>query len=308
LLRDAERAARTLLEFVNRQLETSGHPCVEARGKLIRPAVALGGLAGQAPPAGFAEAVAAIQLAHEASLVHDDIIDGASIRRGLPSVVARRGVARALVHGDHLLTTSYVLAARTGSAPFMAAFANALERTVAGEMRQASATGRRIDREEQRDILIGKSGALFGCALASAALLRGDPASVPLRTLGLRIGLVYQRIDDLFDYLPEATTGKPALMDYRQRHWTWPLDLAPVMDFACDPDVVAERFRTPGADGRAPIAAALDQLRAEIAALRADLVTTLGATVLTALLDRWTESLASLTPAASARARPSAMA
>lgn len=282
----AEEEARALLRTVSEELEATGRPAVEARGQLIRPVVALAGVTA-AQPQGFADAVAAIQLAHEASLVHDDIVDGARQRRGAPSVVASRGIGRALVHGDQLLVTSYSLASRTGSLPFATAFADAVEQTVAGEVRQASVAGRRIDARTQLEIIERKSGALFGIALAAAALLEDRPDAAALRDLGRRLGVVYQRVDDLLDYLPQAATGKPALADYRQRHWTWPLDLLEATDFDGDASEVAGRLRAVGADGRSPLDRARERLDDDIADLRGDLRERLGATPLDALLDRW---------------------
>lgn len=295
LLRAEEEARRRMLEGVT-ALAEEGMPRLEARGKLIRPVVATAGLGGGEAPAGFASALAAIQLAHEASLVHDDIVDRAAERRGAPSVVAHRGVARALVHGDHLLTTAYRAAAATGSLAFAAAFARAVERTVAGEVRQAGVAGQRIDETEQRAIAEGKSGELFGCALAAAALLRGDPDAERIAACGRAFGVVYQRVDDLYDYLPAATTGKPALADYRQRHWTWPLDLTDVTGFEADPANVAAKLDVADADGVTPLDRALRRIDDDVERVRAEIRASVGASpVLDALLDRWRTGLRAAT-------------
>src|SRR5690606_35866477 len=96
-----------------------GMPGTAAEGGLIRPLAALAALRQvDAPPAGFWSGVLAIQLAHEASLIHDDVVDGAAERRGEPTALVIRGVAGALVRGDHLLTAAYRAAAATGSLEF----------------------------------------------------------------------------------------------------------------------------------------------------------------------------------------------
>jgi 15-cis-phytoene synthase len=196
-------------------------------GQLIRPLVALAGwraLSVEAPPPAFWNAVLAVQLAHEASLLHDDVVDGSDRRRGAPTLAARAGVAAALVQGDHLLTTAYRYAARSGSPAFVELFARSVERTVAGEIRQARATGRMLEMAEYRAIATGKAGELLGCALAAGAALLAPERVERLHALGCDLGLAYQMLDDLLDLCPATDTGKPPLSDYAQRHWTWPLD------------------------------------------------------------------------------------
>jgi 15-cis-phytoene synthase len=285
-LRSAEEVVRRGLRAAGEVLAEGGMPRLEAQGKLIRPLVALAGASGFVDDR-FWAAVAALQLAHEASLVHDDIIDAARERRGRPTVVASQGVTRALVAGDHLLTASYRAAALTGSLPFVAAFARAVERTVAGEVMQGSLTGERLDAEAQHAIIAGKSGELFACALATAKLLDGRGAAAE-EELGRRIGIVYQRVDDLLDYLPHAATGKPALSDYRQRHWTWPLDLLPEVSFDLDPDDVAARFCRRPDQGEPPLGVAVSRMRSEIEELQSDLRMHFGeVAVLDAMLNEW---------------------
>ena len=75
-----------------------------------------------------------VQLAHEASLLHDDVIDGAATRRGLPTLLKRKGVGAAIVGGDHLLASGYLAIARAGNPELALAFAQAIDRTIAGEL------------------------------------------------------------------------------------------------------------------------------------------------------------------------------
>ena len=203
-----------------------GIPVPEFRGRLLRPLVAYA-----AEPAAaesrehdsrFWIAVLAVQLAHEASLLHDDVIDGAATRRGEPSAFARSGIAGALIQGDHLLTASYRAAAMTQSLPFITQFTRAVERTVAGERLQAEMPTDLVSSGGWREIVLGKSGELFGCALATGQLCRGGDAAA-LFEVGRRIGMLYQMVDDLLDYCPRAVTGKTPFADYRANRWTWPL-------------------------------------------------------------------------------------
>src|SRR5687767_7427649 len=133
----------TPIDIVREELRTTaeeaarrGMPRIEIRGQLIRPAIAYAEatFGGHGLPPGFWKGALAVQLAHEASLVHDDIIDAAATRRGEPTIAAAHGIGKAVVYGDHLLTAAYRLAAETRSIDFAALLACAVERTVAGEI------------------------------------------------------------------------------------------------------------------------------------------------------------------------------
>lgn len=268
-----------------------GVPGTEARGQLIRPLVALAG-AGDADalPAEFWRGALAIQLAHEASLVHDDIVDAARERRGAPTAVAADGVAGALLRGDHLLTAAYRAAAGTGSLEFVTLFARAVERTVAGEAEQGRAAGSALDRHLYETIALGKAGELLGCALALGRVLEGRADARAAFELGRRVGLVYQMLDDFLDYCPAAETGKPALADYTQRRWTWVLEEAPGLDFGLDPEAVLEAVHGPGPEGGSPARRALARLEREALALRDTVKDVLpGGWILAAMLTAWVQ-------------------
>jgi phytoene synthase len=218
-------------------------PAPHLEGKLLRPLFALAMV-----PADlwstlderFWNGALAIQMVHEASLLHDDVLDAAVERRGRPTVVAEHGLGRALVLGDHYLTASYRAAAATGSFEFLTLFAEAVERTVAGEIAQGTAAGSVLTLPEYDAAILGKSGALFGAAAALGSTV-GSVGETRLRLgIGSRFGGLYQRIDDLLDYCTRAETGKPPLQDYRQGKWSWVLDLAGVTSFELEDDEVAK--------------------------------------------------------------------
>ncbi|HYH83658.1 MAG TPA: polyprenyl synthetase family protein, partial [Longimicrobium sp.] len=270
--------------------ECDGAPRVHLSGQLIRPlaahaaARALG--CADDPRAGFA--ALAVQLAHEASLVHDDIVDGAATRRGEPTLAAAKGVGAALVAGDHLLAWSYRLAARTGSLAFAGLFAEAVERTIAGEIAQGRATGRALSPAEYEAIARDKAGALLGCALAAAPAVtgRGDPRD--FYELGRTLGLIYQRLDDLLDYCAATDTGKPALGDYAQQRWTWVLEEVPGAAFGRPADEMSAALHVKGAHGHTPLRRLLARLDAGFAAFAATRAALLpGDTLLAALAADW---------------------
>jgi len=261
-----------------------------AEGQLIRPVIALAGARAlhMEPSDAFWCAAGAVQLAHEASLLHDDVLDGAGTRRALPTVAAERGVAAALVEGDHLLTTSYRLAAEPGSPSFSSAFARAVERTVAGEKEQGRNAGRALDVRAYRRVVAAKSGELLGCALAAAPLLAGSPNAPRWYALGRRIGTLYQMLDDFLDYLPEANTGKPPLADFRQSRWTWPLLYLDGVALGGDEAEVVGRFTAADAGGEPPLDRCHAHLEREARALQRAIARELpGDEIATALIDAW---------------------
>ena len=192
-------------------------------------------------------------MVHEASLLHDDILDGALERRGRATVQSRAGLDAALVLGDHYLTAAYRVAARAEAPQFLERFIHAVERTVAGEIAQGRAAGRRVSPSEYREIITGKSGELFGAsaALAGAVFDLGD---IEARVaFGRDLGALYQQVDDLLDYCPASGTGKPPLQDYRQRKWTWMMDLAGLEDFSMSEEEVLRTMHTAQATGASPV-------------------------------------------------------
>jgi phytoene synthase len=280
LARAAERAAG------------QGMPRPECRGQLLRPLLAYGAARAvsgdEDQPAEFWCGALAVQLAHEASLVHDDIIDQAATRRGVPTVAAARGIGTALVLGDHLLSAAYRMAAETGSLAYARLFARAVERTIAGEAAQGRAAGRRLSWDEYREIALGKAGELMGCAVALPAVLAGRADADALFELGRRMGLVYQMLDDVLDYCPAMDTGKPALGDYAQGRWTWLLDEVDGIALGGSADDVAARLHAASAGGVTPLRRCLARLEAEADGLAAELRAALpGDDVLPGLLSQW---------------------
>jgi phytoene synthase len=286
VLADARARILENLDPIRVELEAAGLPSPEWSGKLIRPLVGYAAVEAGGDPAVW-RALAAVQLAHEASLLHDDVVDGAVKRRGEPTVAAREGVVAALVEGDHLLTTAYRLAAGTGSLAWADLFARSVERTVAGEKAQARSRGRRLDAAEYEAIVLGKSGELMGAALAAGPALRGESDIEPYHVLGRRVGLVYQMLDDLLDYCPHVETGKPSLLDYRCGLWTWPRDLVDLPADLSDAEVVHRLGQVDG-DGRSVLDRCFEALRGRLEEVTAEARRLLpGDTVLASLLDEW---------------------
>ncbi|CAN5734960.1 hypothetical protein BH23GEM8_BH23GEM8_18390 [soil metagenome] len=288
--RDESEWVRSSLRAASEWMEQEGMARPELAGQLIRPVVALAGwraVTREEPNAAFWWGALAVQLAHEASLLHDDVLDLAARRRGNPTMVAEEGVGAALVQGDHLLTTAYRCAARTANPLFVELFARAVERTVAGEISQGKAIGRALSINEYEVIACGKAGELLGCALSLAPALMEPEKVVDFHELGCRFGVVYQKLDDLLDLSPSTDTGKPALSDYAHRHWTWPLAELGITSFGSHPRELVRSFYADAGEGAA-IQRCLSILTDDIENLESSLVASLGnCPMLSGLLSEW---------------------
>jgi phytoene synthase len=196
----------------------------------------------------------AVEMVHEASLLHDDILDEALQRRGKPTLAVTAGVGPALVTGDHLLTAAYRAAAATESPEFLQTFIRSVERTVAGEIAQEESQGRILEEPEYLQIITGKSGELFRSSFTLPPALLGIASPGASGDLGARFGALYQMVDDFLDYCTEADRGKAPLQDYRQGKWTWPLGLIRVSGFdAPSAEIRAGLFKAEQESGQAPM-------------------------------------------------------
>ena len=289
-LKLAQSAVGLGLQEQSARLEAEGLPKIALEGQMIRPLVGYGIASSLgAEDARFWQGALAVQMVHEASLLHDDIIDEAAERRGQPTLYAERGVGAALVMGDHFLTAAYRVVAQTGSLPLMMLFARVVERTVAGELCQARAVGKELTREAYEEIVDGKSGELFGFAMAIQPILSEDPQAMAYYALGRRLGCLYQMLDDLLDCCPRARTGKPAFQDYLQGKWTWPRAFFAVPQGEKTGDGLCRAlFRR--VEQKAAMERALSHLDEIYAAFLSDLRELAGAQpVLCAVVSRWQE-------------------
>ncbi len=188
---------------------------LEPRGKRLRPAlVLLAGTFGDYNLNRLVPLGTAIELLHTASLVHDDVVDGASSRRGRPTANAVFDNALTVLLGDYMFANAAELVTRTGSLPVTRLFALALMKMTSGELDQDAAAfdvGRDVEQYLWR--IGGKTAALFGHATQGGALVAGcsDRQVEGLRIYGYNLGMAFQIVDDILDFTgSEAEMGKPA--------------------------------------------------------------------------------------------------
>jgi geranylgeranyl diphosphate synthase type I len=172
----------------------------------------------------------AVELVHNFSLIHDDIIDTDTERHHRPTVWSVYGVGRAIVAGDALQILAHQVLLESPSAhaaAASAALADATSAMIAGQADDIAFERRRdVSVEQCTAMCAAKTGALLGCAASIGAILAGAPEVTvgALRDYGRHLGLAFQAIDDLLGIWGDpATTGKPAGSDLRQRKKSMPV-------------------------------------------------------------------------------------
>jgi len=224
-LGEVERLLREQVGGHGELLAGDAEMTLEAGGKRLRPMLVLL-CAGEAAGEDAVRAAAAIELVHMATLVHDDVLDAAPLRRGRPTLAATAGRERATATGDLLFSRAFALLAAAGDR-------RAIELLSAASV--ALARGELAQRQDAYDTSVGearylercrlKTGALFECA----CLLGGEEAA--LGEFGAAIGLAFQLLDDVLDVSgPPERTGKARGTDLLDGTVTLPLIVAAERD------------------------------------------------------------------------------
>jgi geranylgeranyl pyrophosphate synthase len=200
-----------------------------AGGKRLRPLLVLlcaGGDEGEQP----VRAAAAVELVHTATLVHDDVIDRAALRRGRATVFSTRGRETATATGDFVFSRAFALLAENEAENQVRVLADACLALALGELAQRH-DAYRADVAEERYLLRCrlKTASLFAaaCRLGALAAGRGPAESAALDEFGQELGVAFQLLDDLLDVSGPATrTGKHRGTDLLDGTVTLPLILA----------------------------------------------------------------------------------
>ncbi len=186
---------------------------MSAGGKRIRPTLSLlvGNMLG-APLEKTITLGAAVELLHTATLVHDELIDGALLRRGAATLNARWSPPATVLTGDFLFARAAVLAAETDHLPLMKLFSETLAIIVNGELTQMFSARGVIDRQNYYQRIYAKTASLFEMTARAAALV--SPADEDLieaaRDFGYQIGMAFQIVDDVLDFIgDQGAVGKP---------------------------------------------------------------------------------------------------
>jgi len=236
LLRYLENDLPQINEFIHTEIirldpliaEVAAH-VLEAGGKRLRPALTLitarslgvGGHVDLMPLA------CSLEFLHSATLLHDDILDGAALRRGRQAAHLVFGSRETVLAGDVLLALANSLAAGYGDARITKALAEAIMGTATGEVREISKTRDiSLSFDDYLTIITEKTALLFQCACGGGAMAAGagDDLIDAAKAYGLNLGIAFQLVDDALDYAegPDST-GKPKAGDLREGKMTLPL-------------------------------------------------------------------------------------
>lgn len=200
---------------------------LKSGGKRIRPRIIL--LIGNmlnADPERLIYLAASIEMLHTASLVHDDLIDGSLLRRGIPTLNSRWSPAATVLTGDFLFASASDMASKTQSVEIMRLIARCLMTIVDGEINQLFSNCCPTNVEDYYRRIFAKTASLFETSTHCAAILSTNlPEQVEsLRRFGYELGMAFQVIDDLLDYTgDQSTVGKPVGGDLRQGLVTLPM-------------------------------------------------------------------------------------
>jgi geranylgeranyl pyrophosphate synthase len=186
-------------------------------GKRVRPTLCLliGNMLG-APLEKLVTLGAAVELLHTATLVHDDLIDGSLLRRGMPTLNARWSPPATVLTGDFLFARAAITAAETDHLPLMKLFSETLATIVNGELTQMFTSRGLINRDNYYRRIYAKTASLFEMTSRSAAMVSPVDEAVieSMRDFGYQIGMAFQIVDDILDFNGEqSAVGKPLGLD-----------------------------------------------------------------------------------------------
>ncbi len=230
LREDLERVEARMREIplTFEPLKTAVDHLLTAGGKRIRPLlVLLAGRLYRPTDEAMISLAAAVEMLHTATLVHDDLIDGSLLRRGVPTLNAIWTPAATVLTGDYLFAYAASLAARTENVRVMAIFARTLMTICEGELHQQF--GDRVAMRSRQDYLrriYAKTAAMFELATEAAAVLAQapEPEVEALRQYGVDLGMAFQIMDDVLDFTGDVRAmGKPIGNDLRQGLVTLPV-------------------------------------------------------------------------------------
>lgn len=201
---------------------------LKQKGKKIRPILVLfsAGLSGGITERAYRGAVL-VEMLHTATLVHDDVVDTAEIRRGLPSINAVWKNKVAVLIGDYLLSRGLMLAVDGNDFDFLRVVTDTVKRMSEGELLQISKT-RKLDLDEETyyKIISDKTASLIStcCEIGARSVSKDEKVIESLRSFGESLGIAFQIRDDILDYTGKSKIiGKPLGGDIKEKKITLPL-------------------------------------------------------------------------------------
>jgi len=208
-----EERMRIQADDTHSDLRAALEHLLAAGGKRIRPTLSLlvGNMLG-APLEKLVTLGAAVELLHTATLVHDDLIDGSLLRRGMATLNARWSPPATVLTGDFLFARAAKLAAETDNLALMKLFSETLATIVNGELTQMFTSRGLINRDNYYKRIYAKTASLFEMTSRAASMISPANETVieAMRDFGYQIGMAFQIVDDILDFNGEqAAVGKP---------------------------------------------------------------------------------------------------
>jgi octaprenyl-diphosphate synthase len=225
-----DHSLRTICSDLSPVVQPVAEHILSGGGKRLRPALCL--LTFQAlgqgkPVSGLYPLAASLELIHSATLLHDDILDNASMRRSQSAAHLVFGTSATLLAGDALLAKANKVVTEYNSLPLMACISEAIYQTATGEILEIERMKQPdLSREEYLEIIVGKTGFLLQTCCQSGAIMAGcsDAQIEAAKCFGLNMGIAFQLVDDAMDYAASPTqSGKPLGGDLREGKLTLPL-------------------------------------------------------------------------------------
>ena len=207
-IRQVEALLSSQAQAANSPFEATLAGLIAAGGKRLRPRIALlSGNALGAGPVPLINLATAIEMLHTATLIHDDVVDGSRLRRGVETLNARWSAAASVLTGDLAFTRAARLIHNTRSFPVVEMFTRTMAVMVESEVNQLARTQGFTRRADYFSWIGSKTAALFELAAGAPALLSqaGETAFSAARRFGHGIGMAFQIVDDVLDL-----TGEPA--------------------------------------------------------------------------------------------------
>ena len=199
-------------------------------GKLLRPSLLLwaASCGGSSNKDSVVSVASALELLHISTLIHDDVIDKGTTRRGLPCVHSLFGNSVAVYTGDYIIVKCFQLLHDTGNDNLIYDFVMASEKLCKAEIIQYQSKEREIKESTYITIAKGKTGALFALAMSCGARLAGfgEDVCIQFAELGEQFGIAFQIADDCIDYLADGKSGKSSMADVKQGLYNMPMILA----------------------------------------------------------------------------------
>lgn len=229
-MKDMEDLAVQSLRHVDPFIEEVVRYSFRFGGKRLRPAILfLSARAVGRVDRKHVHAATAVEFVHTASLIHDDILDGAAIRRHLATINVHWNAQVGVLAGDVILTKAMELMLRNDDLRAFRYLTEACRKTCEGELRQIGTVGRyEMTEAEYYEMIAGKTAPLLSCSAEQGAYFSGADTDTldRFRRFGQELGLAFQVIDDILDLVGEdATAGKTLRTDLLNRKPTLPLIL-----------------------------------------------------------------------------------